>query len=242
MHKKPISRRKKAEMARREKTRKTRMWIVLSLTAVLVTMAVVIIAMNRDGISDLWSHRGLVPLTEAADGSLSNEKKGLRFLPADGCYEPTETGSAFAYLKNRSDTRLFEVTGQKTSLWLSGENIGTGTLLYHADTIRLPALSEMDPNVLRICDSSKALTLEIHRLTDKALIGEIVRLFTEGDDTDIPFPKYTVRLDLKFCSNDWPMLYYNLTYLQCPEGGYVYDRYSLRCVFIGDLLTAYADI
>ena len=164
----------------------------------------------------------------------------MTYLVSPSCYEPSLKGEAAAFFKERPEKKLYSVGDFDTKLYLAAEYTGTGTVLYHAPSITLPSLTELNPTMLRICDSTYGNPLELYCVTDKKLIDEAIRLFTEEPRVEIPFESYTTSLDLKFYSENWSMFYYNLTYLICPDGGYIFDRYTKQCVFVGDLFSEYS--
>jgi len=230
------------EALKASKAKKQRLYRLLTVVGALIAaLAVFLVAyLNRDAISLAVSNIGLRAVTENRDGNLLSRGDEPVYLVSPSCYEPSLKGEAAAYFKERPEKKLYAVGEFDTDLYLAAAYTGTGTVLYHAASITLPSLTELNPTMLRICDSTYGNPLELYCVTDKVLIDEAIRLFTEEKTVEIPFESYTTSLDLKFYSENWPMLYYNLTYFICPDGGYIFDRYTKQCVFVGELFSEYS--
>lgn len=244
MAKKPMSAAKKQEKEalKAMKAKKQRFYRILSVACALLVAGAVFLVMylNRESISLAVSNIGLRAVSEDRDGNLLVRGDEPAYLVSPSCYEPSLKGNAAAYFKERPEKKLYAVDTFDTDLYLAAEYTGTGTVLYHAPSVTLPSLQELKPSMLRICDSTYGNPLEMYCVTDQKLINEAIRLFTEEDTVEIPFESYLTSLDLKFYSENWPMFYYNLTYFICPDGGYIFDRYTKQCVFVGDLFSEYS--
>lgn len=178
----------------------------------------------------------LVPL-QYQDGRFVNRAGTLAYLPANGTYEPTEQGDAYAYYK-KGDITLYTIGRNDPALWLTEQYAGGATTVFYAESIALPALDELDAEKIIVCISD-VKTVGICEITDKALIDQTVALFTEGEACEWPLVGSVLLYDLKFYSSDWPQIYMNLIYGEFEEGTFLYERATKRCVEIGGLLDSY---
>ena len=181
---------------------------------------------------------GLVSL-EYRDGRFVNDREGLSYVPASLAYGPTVQGEAYAYYKNGNIT-LYTVGDSDARLWLTEEYGGGATTVFHAASITLPTLREFGAEKIIVCQSD-TVTAGICEITDGDLIEKTISLYTEGEACEWPLTDSVRRYELKFCSPAWPQIYMNLIYGEFPDGKYLYERESGRCVEIGDLLAEYID-
>ena len=166
------------------------------------------------------------------DGVFTSGK--LSYVPASGTYEPTSQGDEYAYYKNGNIT-LYAIGKNDPTLWLTENYAGGATTVFHAPSITLPTLSELNAEKILVC-SSDVTTVAVCEITDKALIDRLVQTFTEGEACEWPLVGATLDYELKFYSSAWPQIYMNLIYGEFEEGVFVYERATRRCVEIGDLL------
>lgn len=175
---------------------------------------------------------GLISL-EYEDGCFVNSRRGLSYQPASAAYEPALTGEPYAYYK-KGDVTFCAIGDNDPALWLAEDVSGVAAVLY-SDTITLPTLAEFGAEKIIVCDSD-AITVGIAEVTDPALIAQIVESFTSGEGAEWPLVGADARYDLKFSSSAWPQFMINLVWGSFPEGNFLYDRASGRCVEIGNLL------
>lgn len=169
------------------------------------------------------------------DGLLYNKRLGLAYKAAPTSYEPVVIGNAYGYYKDM-DMTLYEIKGQKPSAWLTQEDKGSATTVFYNTDLTLPTLAEMDPYTVYVC-TGEEVTFSIVTIDDQDTIHTLVSLFENGADAEWPLVDAAATYDLKFLGDAYPFLYYNLTYGEFPEGVFLYDRNTRRCVEIGDLLT-----
>lgn len=168
------------------------------------------------------------------DGQLINKRLDLAYNAAPINYEPVSVGSAYAYY-GEIDMTLYEIPGMDKKLWLSQENIGSGTTVFYSDTLTLPTLPEMKPDTIYVCTGDD-VTISVVTIDDKSLIDELVNLFETGKETTWPNLDTVDTYEFKFYGETYPHLYYNLTYGEFSRGIFLYDRNTKRCVEIGDIL------
>ena len=175
----------------------------------------------------------LVTLTYE-DGQLVNKRAELAYTPAPLNYEPAAVGEEYAYYK-KSDMTLYEIVGLDPREWLTEEYAGTATTIFYGSGITLPTLREMDPDKFYIC-ISEMRTISLATVEDAEVIAALIDLYENGEQTEYPLAGSIGSYELKFHSERYPNLYYNLTFTVFPEGNFIYDRQSKRSVEIGELL------
>ena len=176
---------------------------------------------------------GLVRL-QYEDDRFVNRAEGLSYIAAPVSYEPVAVGEPYAYYK-ASDMTLYTLGGSDPTLWLTTENLGELTTVFHRDTITLPTLASFGADVIHVCES-EYYTFEVLRIEDAALVESTAALFASGAEAVLPQGAPLLHYDLKFASADWPEIYINLNYYEYESGNYLYNRGTKRCVEIGDLL------
>ena len=182
----------------------------------------------------LVSCSGSVKL-EYENGQLINKSKKLAYTPAPLNYEPVAIGEEYA-VYGKTQTPLYEIIGLNPKQWLTEPNTGTTTTIFYGDGVALPSLREMDPDEIFVCVNGN-LTFAQSTVRDKEVIDELISVFENGEQIDWPLTGAVRIYELKFHSTvNHDCLYYNLTFGEFPEGKFLYDRQTKRCVEIGDLL------
>ena len=188
-------------------------------------------------LTALASCRGdLVTLTYE-DGQLVNKRAKLAYTPAPLNYEPASVGEEYAYYK-KADMTLYEIVGLDPREWLTEEYAGTATTIFYGEGITLPTLRGMDPDRFYLCISASR-TISLATVEDAEIIAALLDLYENGEQTEYPLACSVANYELKFHSEEYPNLDYNLTLGVFPEGNFLYDRQSRRSVEIGSLLDAW---
>jgi len=170
------------------------------------------------------------------DGQLINKRLKLSYNAAPNCYEPVSIGEAYGYYGD-IDMTLYEITGLEPDEWLTQEYAGTATTIFYDEDIVLPTLSEMDPGKIFVC-LNEAITFCVATVEDEAVIDEIIRLYETGEEAEWPLIDSKIIYNLKFLSEEkYPHIYYNLIYGEFPEGNFIYERSTKRCVEVGSLIS-----
>ena len=235
MHKKPLSNRQKAARAAAKRKKAVKTAVILAVAAILLATGTFLLVRNYDAIRARLENRGRIELSPLGEEELLDEKNGTHYLLAPPEFEPASRGKAAAWCPALDGRLYYAIGDEDTALYLADEDTGTGTRMYHASTVTLPTLFEMNVDRIQVCNSDYAYLVEIANITDPALIAETLDLFANGEQKNHPF-EWNFRLDLKFLSDEWPALAYNLTYYDTDDGAYLMDRKSLRSVYIGTLL------
>ena len=125
----------------------------------------------------------LVPLT-LEDGKLLNKKQELSYTAAPLRYEATVQGEAYAYCKEEQLT-LYAVEGADPTEWLTEEYTGSLTMLFCADSIKLPTFTELDAEKITVCTKGN-ITVGVMEITDREKIRAAAELFENGTAAEWP--------------------------------------------------------
>lgn len=170
------------------------------------------------------------------DGQLINKRLKLYYNAASTSYEPVSVGEAYGYY-GEIDMTLYEITGLDPKEWLTQAYAGTATTIFYNEDIILPSLAEMDPNKMYVC-LNEAITFAVATVEEEAVIDELINLFENGAEAEWPLIDSNVVYNLKFLSEEnYPHIYYNLTYGEFEEGNFLYERSTKRCVEVGTLIS-----
>lgn len=170
------------------------------------------------------------------DGKLIDRKNGITYIGAPICFEPSNIDAEVYARCKKLGIELYPITGQPTTEWLSEPYEGIGGVWY-ADTITLPTLTEFDADRLYICVESM-ITTAIGIVTDKSDIDAVAGSFVNGTPGDIVNSGKSYKL--KFESQKYPGIFYNLLYVVGSDGrNYIYDRSTKTCVEVGGVLDKY---
>ena len=98
-------------------------------------------------------------------------------------------------------------------------------------------ITGFDADRMYICQE-KVITVSLGTVDDKDDIDAVVKAFTEGEPVSLVQEGESYKL--KFASDKYPGLYYNLMYIEGGDGNnYIYDRTTKTCVDVGDVLLDY---
>jgi len=177
----------------------------------------------------------LLKLTYEGDQFI-NKREKLYYNYAPAPYEPVGMGEAYAHC-NSPELTLYEITGMDPRNWLTEEIAGSSTTVFYNADIKLPTLTELDPDKIFICVGTEKI-FSIATIDDKEAIDEIIRVFEEGEKAVWPLVNATQTYHLKFYSEkNAPAIYYNLIYGEFAEGNFLYEEGTERCVEVGTLIT-----
>ena len=183
-------------------------------------------------------------------GDLKGEN-GVLYKYAPLGYEPTVQGGEYGLITGVMEEKLYTVGDLSPEEWLTTEYSGSATLLFYNSTINLPTLSEMNCDTVFICEQdvnaysvatvggAESKDTDGDREVIKTLIEAICD--TEAENEMWPRGDASETFRLKMYSEEWPAIYYSLTYAVCSGGNFVYDKITKRCVNVGDLLTPYLE-
>ena len=172
------------------------------------------------------------------DGKMYNKRLKIEYYPAPTNYEPVSVGEPYGYY-GKSDMILYEITGLDPKEWLTQEYSGSATTIFYSTDITLPTLDELEPNKLYIC-SNEEVTYAVATIDDADLINSVIDLYLNGEYEEWPLINSIATYELKFYSEEnYPHIYYNLTYGEFEEGKFIYDRNTKRSVRIDEILSDY---
>lgn len=167
----------------------------------------------------------------------TDARTDVSYTDAPGCYEPVSIGKEYAKwsYNRKSGVTFFEIGGMDPTKWLCEE----GKTVFYAEGETLPTLTEMAPDTVYLC-VEEVSTLVLSTITDAEDIAALVDVYLNGTEVTYTGLEPTLNLRVKFASPTYPGLYYSLIYLEYSDGSKVlYDRYSARCVDVGDVLIDY---
>lgn len=191
------------------------------------------------------------------DGSYT-DKKGNTYLHAPAAYEPVSYQSDKAVAKLTAgigEFDLYQIAGAGEGEWLTTAD---GDVLY-LDSVQLPTLAEFSTDRVYVCQEGERIHA-FATITKAEEINTLLEVYLNGES--IPYPSRVAKesLRLRFASNEYPFLYYRLTYLEYSSdvivyttdangnetevnyGKYfIYNRDDGRCVPVGDILHIYVE-
>ncbi len=146
------------------------------------------------------------------DGVYYCSKNGVSYKLADFQYLPVTIGEKYAVLDEVGErTELFTIQGVAPERWLTTES---GDLFYAA-TEKMPTLAEMDIDKILICKSGDAATISLVEITNRVNVGNITIAYNQGMNIEYPHgEEVNESLILRFTSEKYNWLYYNLTYVE----------------------------
>jgi hypothetical protein len=169
------------------------------------------------------------------DGYYIDKQNGIKYDTASVSYEPVSTGDAYA---KYGDRILYSLGNMNPKEWLSEEYDGIGSIYYNADEVTPPSLSEFNANKIYICVPGE-IVFAISEITDKPLIKSVINQLHNGENSIMPQEIYSVH-HLKFASEDFPYLYYNIVYTISDDGRtFLSDRGEKICVDAEEILNKY---
>jgi hypothetical protein len=169
------------------------------------------------------------------DDQFVNKGAKLCYNYAPLSYEPTAVGEAYAYCSDL-DVTFCEIPGLDPKEWLTEEYAGAATTVLYSASLSLPTLSELDPEKMFVCLSGERV-FSLATIEDEGAIDEIIRVFTEGEETVWPLMDSSLIYNLKFHSEkNAPGLYYNIVYGEFAEGNFLYEPSTGHCVEVGTLI------
>ena len=167
------------------------------------------------------------------DGKYMDKANDIIYYAAGVSYEPIAVGAEYAQYKK---IVLHEIDGLDPAMWLTESYEGIGSI-YYSSEITLPSLHEFEPSAFIICQVSETIQ-SLKVIEDQADVDAILDAVANGEDAELPLAAEPYHL--KFTSDKYPGIYYDLLYVQTTDGKcYVFDRDTKRCVEIGDTVSKY---
>ncbi len=167
---------------------------------------------------------------DAESNTLVDPASGRVYAFASVAYEPAYVGDPYA---DWGDIILHEVDGFSPEKLLTEAWEGVGSMVYAVDS-PLPTLKEMQPDKIMVC-TTQMTTACIMEILDLETVTEAVYYLETGENVAVP-EHGTSSYSMKFCSEDYEGLYYNVIYIAVGEGentqAYLYDRSTKKCAAI----------
>lgn len=170
------------------------------------------------------------------DGKYIDKYNGVTYYAAGASYEPISVGAEYAQYKSAV---LHTIGSLDPKQWLAEAFDGIGSVFYSSD-ISLPDLTEFEPVGILICIADN-LIMNTGTVSDINDVKAVVSAMADETTENAVLPADGKRAyHLKFISEKYPDIYYNLIYAEGKDGtDYIYDRDTKRCITAGDLLKEY---
>lgn len=168
------------------------------------------------------------------NGLYVDKTNNIKYRDASVSYEPAEIGDEYG--KFEDDLILHKITGADPKEWITEAFEGIGAV-YYSEAVTLPALENFGANKIYICISGLK-TIGIGTIEETDIVNELIQTIQTGEqrETNDAADSYY----LKFVSETYPFLYYNVMYIKTVTGEHLlYDRGTKRCVAVGDIIEKY---
>lgn len=163
---------------------------------------------------------------------------GVNYNYAPSCYEAVEVGKKYAKWRNSSTTVLFyEMEGADPTQWMTEE----GKTIFYSEQVALPEPEDMDISEILVCVEGTS-TVALVSITNGEHIDEIINTWQTAEQVEYSGMTPERNYRVKFISEKYPWMYYNLIYVEYSGGeSYLYCRDLGKCVPAGDLIKGYLD-
>ncbi len=163
---------------------------------------------------------------------------GVDYNYAPSCYEAVEIGDKYAKWRNPSTTVIFyEMVGADPTQWMTEE----GKTVFYSDKVTLPQLPDMEISEILVCVEGTS-TATLVSITNDLHIDEIIDTWQTAEEVQYSGITPTRNYRVKFVSDKYPWMYFNLIYVEYSDGtSYLYCRDLGKCVPAGNLIKGYLD-
>lgn len=192
----------------------------------------------------LCSCQPLVKLYYTETGDLTDGKITYKYAPSG--YEPTFQGELYGVIKGTMEENVYKIGSASPLEWLTTEYAGLATLVYYNSELSLPTVSEMNPTLCYICEEEIA-SMSIYTVGDndskeeKAVIDYLISASLDENLEEEIWPRNDCEkvYHLKFYSDDFPAIYYNMIFAYNSSNHYLYDCVTKRCIAVDNVLAPY---
>lgn len=153
------------------------------------------------------------------DGSYT-DKKGNVYLRAPSAYEPVsyKTDKTFGKLiAGIGEFDLYQIANAEQGDWVTTAD---GDVLYK-DGVKLPTLTEFGTDIIWVCREGESIHA-FARIENADEIEVVIEKYLEGESIPQPIRAAEQNLRLRLASDEYPFLYYRLTYLEYADDVIVY--------------------
>lgn len=168
----------------------------------------------------------------------TNAATGVNYTYAPSCYEAVSVGRKYAKWRNPSTTVIFnEMEGADPELWMTEE----GKTVFYAEQVTLPELDEMEISQVLVCVEGTS-TVSLAAITNELHIADLIYTWQNGDEVEYSGLEPERNYRVKFVSEKYPWMFFNLIYVEYSDGSsYLYCRDLGKCVAAGDIVKGYLD-
>lgn len=167
-------------------------------------------------------------------GKFTDESTGTVYIAAPEGYEATYKTDVYA--KNTAGTVTFStISKNDPKMWLTDDDY----TLYHAETVTLPTLQDLGASTIYVCVSTEKTTVCYIKIDKASVIENVIQAYTGGRSAELPSESTREAYDIRFYSDDYPMLYMTYSLKIYDSGYYIGDKETETFVNIGDCLKDY---
>jgi len=170
----------------------------------------------------------LISLSENDSGSLINKRLGIEYQKAPQNYLSVSIGDEYAYCR-RMDLTLYDIPGNDYNDYLTTSYYD----VYTSTKKPLPTdLDEFNPSKIYVCASGGESIHSLSTIEKKNDVKSLVDMYVSGEKISLDLTDALDKYTVLFSSNDYPAVYYFLTYVEMEDGYYLYDRFLNTGVLI----------
>ncbi len=177
---------------------------------------------------------------EYVDGQLVNGKTKEKYNALPIGFEPCGVGEEYGKFGEFTLYALTDLDGNELppETWLTEEYSGSATTVFLNEDISLPSFREMTFDVCYVCEEDVSV-ISIAAIESPEEIGEIISALDSKSEILWTGKDVTASYTLKFCSAEYPAVFYSLGYYTTENGNYIYDRATDTYAEVGDMLSEY---
>jgi|GEM_PF-1447383 len=169
---------------------------------------------------------------DGVTGNLIDETNGRYYIYCKGYLRAASILNG-VYAKGDRGEKLYEVDGLDPAEWLSEDITAfAAPFLFREQSVEEPVFADFETKIIHITITEE-ITLAVGAIQDKADIDIIANDFLNNEE--VPVPEFiTDVFTFNFESDKYKGIYYILEYyVDEKNDGYLYDRWTKRCVKCG---------
>ena len=144
------------------------------------------------------------------DGYYYCEQNGVSYQFVSFEYVPVAIGQEFAIMKDgQIEYKFHEIQGATSDKWITTSDGN----LFCAVGEKIPTLGEMDVSGILVC-YEQTNVISLATIRNESEITSIKNDFISGDTVKFPNAEVDQHLKLRFSSEEYPWLYYCLSYVE----------------------------
>lgn len=212
---------------KKQKTEKRQTAAVAAAIGVIIAAIVTVIVVSLPNYVSL----------KYKDGKYCDKSNKINYLAAPINYEPVSVMTK-AYAKIDGKYFAYPIKNTDTKEWLAEDYHGIYSVYYN-EKIHLPALEEMEPDKMIVCLDGAESVVGVATVTDKDDLAAMLDTVKNGERVEIPQKEGSTVYMLRFTSEKYSWLYYDIVYIITDDGCFYYDRGLNIGVLADDTLVPY---